>query len=81
MRKRFKKKKKKKSPQQRKNVEENVCTAMGEKKKMACDRAGKKPASTSETSHNDEWEEVKTPNAVTIPSSALDRCLMYCISL
>lgn len=54
---------------------------MGEKKRMGCDRAGKEPASTSETSHNDEWEEVITPNAATILSSALDRCLMYCISL
>lgn len=54
---------------------------MGEKKKVAYDHAAKELASKSETRHNDKWKEVKPPNAMTILSSVLDRCLMYCISV
>jgi len=54
---------------------------MGEKKKVAYDHAAKELASESETCHDDKWKEVKPPNAMTTLSSALDRCLMYCISL
>lgn len=54
---------------------------MGEKKKVAYDHAAKELASKSEKRHDDKWKEVKHPNAMTILSSVLDRCLMYCISL
>lgn len=54
---------------------------MGEKKKVTYDHAAKELTSKSETRHNDKWKEVKPPNAMTILSSVLDRCLMYCISL
>lgn len=65
----------------KKNIEENFHTAMGEKKKVTYDHAAKELTSKSETRHNDKWKEVKPPNAMTILSSVLDRCLMYCISL
>lgn len=52
-----------------------------EKKKVAYGHAAEQLASKSEMRHDDKWKKVKPPNAMTILSSVLDRCLMYCISL